>query len=363
MAAFPQPRDRGVSARPRVALLGLLLALLLSLFALSTVQVWRVLDRASAAQTRLIELTQVTRQARELEVAALRLGLPPAQASSASRPPRATQERVRTLAAELRRSAVWGDAERSPLARLLSALTRLEASGNGVSPARQQDAREVAVAARRLASALVRRADAEVVWDQTALALDRQRLWGLTGVTALLFLALAALGAEVLRERSRVVRQFESLAQQDGLTGVANRRRWDVLLGHAATQAARSGQHFSLVMLDLDHFKAFNDRRGHQAGDDLLRDLAGLLVASAAPQVTVARYGGEEFSLLWPGDSPQAVGEWLDRLRRSVPADATFSAGVTHLRPGESAQQALRRADEALYAAKHGGRGRTVVVP
>lgn len=358
MAAFPPSRDRGVSSRPRVALLGLLLAVLLGLFALSTAQVWRLLDCASSAQARLVELTRVAQDARELEIAAIRLG----EAGSRVAPAPLLAE-VRGLAAELRASAVLGAAERAPLEVLTLALTRLDAQARGGSPlARQQAAREVTAAAQALTAALMRRADADVAWTQTTGAFDRQRLQALTAGTALLFLALAALVAEALRQRSQVVRQLEALAQQDGLTGVANRRRWDDLLGHAATHAARSGQHLALVMLDLDHFKAFNDRRGHQAGDDLLRDVAGLLVGAAAPQVTVARYGGEEFSLLWPGESPQAVAEWLDRLRGEVPADVTFSAGVTRLRPGESAQQALRRADEALYAAKHAGRARTVVV-
>ena len=357
MAAPALPRGRGVSSRPRVALLGALLALLLGVVDLGPAQVWRVLDRASAAQTRLVELGRVSQDARELEIVAIRLGNPAVRPDLASLLPE-----VRTLEARLRASAVLGAAERAPLAVLLAALGRLDTAAPGLPAGRRQAAGEVAAAAQALVAALVRRADAEVVWAQTTEALGRQRLLGLTLGTALLFLALAALVAEALRQRTQVVRQLEALAQQDGLTGVANRRRWDDLLGHAATHAARSGQPLSLVMLDLDHFKEFNDRRGHQAGDDLLRDLAGLLVEAAAPQATVARYGGEEFSLLWPGHPAQAVAEWLDRLRREVPADVTFSAGVTHLRPGETAQQALRRADEALYAAKHAGRGRTVVV-
>ncbi|WP_394650126.1 diguanylate cyclase domain-containing protein [uncultured Deinococcus sp.] len=358
MAALSPPRERGVSVRPRAALLGLLLALLLGLCTLSTAQMWTVLERASAAQERLLELTGVTRDVRALEIAALRLGDP-----ALSPAPAPLLAEVRALSAELRGTLVMGAAERAPFAVLLSALARLDAALAGPAAGQRQAADEVAQAAQTLASALNRRTDAEMTWTQATEALGRQQLWRMTGVTALLLLALAALGAEALRERTRVVRQLEALAQQDGLTGVANRRHWDALLGHAAAQAARSGQHLALVMLDLDHFKAFNDRRGHQAGDDLLRDLAGLLVGAAAPQATVARYGGEEFSVLWPGDSAQAVAEWLDHLRREVPADVTFSAGVTHLRPGESPDEALRRADEALYAAKHGGRARTVVAP
>lgn len=367
---------RGASARsswPRVALLSTVLALLLALFALGAAQAWMVLDNASQAQVRLLGVTRAAQEAQRLQLRALRLGERLDQAAppfALNADPRAAEvlRELRAGLADLNRSPALGAAEWGQFALLRSALANLgtqrlgEQPPPGPAPRQAAAAWAVADAAGTLAAGLLRRAEAETVWVEVTGACARQRLLGLGAATGALLLVLAALVAETLRERRRALRRLEALARQDGLTGVANRRLWDQRLSQAAGQAARSGQLLSLVMLDLDHFKAFNDRRGHQAGDDLLRGVAGLLARAADPQVTVARYGGEEFSLLWPGQTPQAVGEWLDRLRAGVPGDVTFSAGVTGLRPGEGAQQALQRADEALYAAKHAGRARTVVL-
>ncbi|AFD26447.1 Acetyltransferase, putative [Deinococcus gobiensis I-0] len=136
---------------------------------------WTVLERASAAQERLLELTGVTRDVRALEIAALRLGDP-----ALSPAPAPLLAEVRALSAELRGTPVMGAAERAPFAVLLSALARLDAALAGPAAGQRQAADEVAQAAQTLASALNRRTDAEMTWTQATEALGRQQLWRMT---------------------------------------------------------------------------------------------------------------------------------------------------------------------------------------
>ncbi len=162
--------------------------------------------------------------------------------------------------------------------------------------------------------------------------------------------------------------QARKAALSDELTGVSNRRYaqdyLDRLLGpHKAVGLAA-------VMLDIDHFKRINDTWGHDVGDQVLRHFAALLQAQVRRDDVVARLGGEEFVLLLPGLLRDQVGgllaRLLDALRAARPlADRpdlayTCSAGVALVRPGEGAEALLRRADQALYVAKRGGRDRYV---
>jgi diguanylate cyclase (GGDEF)-like protein len=148
----------------------------------------------------------------------------------------------------------------------------------------------------------------------------------------------------------------------DALTGLANRRAWDEALCHAVGRAHRTGEPLSVAILDLDHFKAYNDLHGHAEGDRVLGDLARAWAVRTRPSDVVARVGGEEFAILYLGSTaPEAVGS-VDRLRGAVPPQ-TFSAGVAAALPGERAEELMRRADAALYTAKERGRDRTVVAP
>jgi len=115
------------------------------------------------------------------------------------------------------------------------------------------------------------------------------------------------------------------------------------------------------VMLDLDHFKRFNDRRGHGAGDALLRNAAQAWRRQLRPTDLLARYGGEEFTLVLPSCEADAACQLIERLRPIVPERQTFSAGVATWEPHESAEQLLVRADRALLVAKKQGRNRTIV--
>jgi diguanylate cyclase (GGDEF)-like protein len=155
--------------------------------------------------------------------------------------------------------------------------------------------------------------------------------------------------------------ELEAMAMADGLTGVANRRKWDVQLPLELVRASRTGTPLVVALLDLDHFKAYNDTRGHPAGDDLLQRTAGAWRDRLRAGDVLARYGGEEFavalSVATLGDALAVV----DTLRELVPEGQTCSAGVALWDGLEGPQALVGRADLALYLAKAGGRNRTEV--
>ena len=172
-------------------------------------------------------------------------------------------------------------------------------------------------------------------------------------LTLLVVLRMAGL----VRQVQRQARALAETARTDALTGVANRRAWDETL---AAATSRGGAVF-VVMLDLDHFKAYNDLHGHLGGDALLRSAAAAWRAELRATDLLARYGGEEFGVLLTGcDLSDAVAT-ADRLRAALPGGVTCSTGVAALHPHETPAQLLGRADAALYAAKAAGRDRTVV--
>ena len=123
----------------------------------------------------------------------------------------------------------------------------------------------------------------------------------------------------------------------------------------------RSGQPLTLVMLDFDHFKRYNDRRGHAAGDALLRGAAQAWSKQMRPTDLLARYGGEEFTLVLPACTADQAAQLVDRLRPLMPDRQTFSAGVATWEGHENATELLQRADRALLLAKKGGRNRTMI--
>jgi len=154
---------------------------------------------------------------------------------------------------------------------------------------------------------------------------------------------------------------LDRMAREDGLTGVTNRRGLDEGLVIELARARRSAQQLTAVMLDLDHFKRFNDRRGHGAGDALLRNAAQAWRRQLRPTDLLARYGGEEFTLVLPSCDADEACQLIERLRPVVPERQTFSAGVALWESHESPEQLLARADRALLVAKKQGRNRTVV--
>ncbi len=176
------------------------------------------------------------------------------------------------------------------------------------------------------------------------------------------------------REQFLVRRLLGWMAEHDALTGLANRRSFDAALRRLVAQARREGLSVTLILVDLDEFKAYNDSLGHPAGDQLLRDFGHLLRPFARrPLDLAARVGGEEFALLlYDCDEAAArqIGEQLlEALRTRAfahPASkrvghVTASLGIALLEPGQMPERFYKRADDALYQAKQAGRDRWVV--
>ena len=183
-------------------------------------------------------------------------------------------------------------------------------------------------------------------------------------VLALRNLALAAGGALTA---ARLHEQVHAESRSDALTGLHNRRRFEEDLQHELGLAGRVGVPFSLLLLDVDHFKRFNDTRGHREGDRLLRELAETLTLNLRSTDSAYRYGGEELAVLCRGTGPGDAQHLADRLRALVQAQTpvTVSVGVVTA-DGEIGPDALvESADAALYEAKHAGRNtvRTAVPP
>jgi diguanylate cyclase (GGDEF)-like protein len=165
--------------------------------------------------------------------------------------------------------------------------------------------------------------------------------------------------AAVALERTETLSELTKLSRVDALTGLGNRRAFDEQLARELKRADREGTPLALAMLDLDHFKAYNDAHGHPRGDRLLADASTAWQACLRATDSLARYGGEEFALLAPRCGAEQAVLLVDRLRAAVPDGQTCSAGVALYASGESAEALLARADAALYAAKAAGRDRT----
>lgn len=183
---------------------------------------------------------------------------------------------------------------------------------------------------------------------------------------------LEAKVGERTRELEEANRRLAALSTTDALTGIANRRRFDEVLDAEWRRARRSNARLILSMIDVDHFKAYNDRYGHQAGDQCLMAVGRALAAAAHRAGDLAaRYGGEEFALILAPSSPEEAVAFAESLRKAVeslglPHDGsplgvlTISVGVAAMVPddGNGPQDLLRLADSALYRAKERGRNR-----
>jgi diguanylate cyclase (GGDEF)-like protein len=167
--------------------------------------------------------------------------------------------------------------------------------------------------------------------------------------------------------------ELQKLSSLDGLTGIPNRRHFDELYAAEWKRASRDGTPLSVILVDIDHFKAYNDRYGHQAGDDCLRRVAAALKPMAKrPGDSVARYGGEEFVVILPETHQVGAAAVAEAMRRAVSELAlehaasqgegrvSISLGTATVVPGEStsASALLAAADEALYESKKSGRNR-----
>jgi diguanylate cyclase (GGDEF)-like protein len=175
---------------------------------------------------------------------------------------------------------------------------------------------------------------------------------------------LAAHAALAMRNAA-LLDQVGRMAHTDALTGLANRRVFEEALAREVARAQRSEEPVSLVMFDIDHFKAVNDTFGHQLGDEVLRVVGRVLAEACRDADLPARYGGEEFAVLLPACAPREAFRVAERLRAAVtgaelPVPLTVSAGVAGIPANAAtADELLRAADSALYSAKRTGRDRT----
>jgi diguanylate cyclase (GGDEF)-like protein len=179
--------------------------------------------------------------------------------------------------------------------------------------------------------------------------------------TSLASLSLLAAQAALAIERTDLAEELARQAETDPLTGVANRRGLARALERDLAAARRTDRHLAVAMVDLDHFKAYNDSEGHPAGDLLLRGAVRAWREHLRAGDLLARYGGEEFVVVLPeaGDSVAAM-RAIERVRIATP-EVTASAGVALWDGREPAAHLIRRADGALYDAKRSGRDRTVL--
>ncbi len=184
------------------------------------------------------------------------------------------------------------------------------------------------------------------------------RVWQIEHLEALADIA-ALVGSEL--ERRELVRRLAIDARTDALTGMANRRAWDDELPTALRSAERLGHPLSVVLIDIDYFKSYNDRHGHPAGDAALRDIGRRWRASTRDIDLLARIGGEEFGLVLPGCDAARAQVVVDRLRADMPPGLSASAGIAAWTRAASAEQVVTEADRALYRAKRDGRDRVCV--
>lgn len=171
--------------------------------------------------------------------------------------------------------------------------------------------------------------------------------------------SLMAVEAAIALEQADLLRRVQDLARTDQLTGVPNRRAFDELLPTALAESSPAGP-VCVALLDLDHFKAYNDTQGHPAGDRFLQDATSAWSRQLRGTDVLARYGGEEFAVVLGACDLASAVVVLEKLRQATPDEQTVSIGIAQWDRQESRQALIQRVDEALYEAKNTGRNRLV---
>jgi diguanylate cyclase len=232
--------------------------------------------------------------------------------------------------------------------------------------------------------------DAEVF--SAALAASAGSLAGLTDPKAIgrVVKALAENTQQMIKQNAALQEKLEVSSQEvatlkenlvdvqkeamtDGLTGIANRKCFDLTLRREMERAGKSSAPLCLILTDIDHFKKFNDTHGHQTGDHVLRFVATMLQRSVKSHDTAARYGGEEFAVILPNTELEAAMALAESVRAMVAGkhlrkkqtgadigNITLSLGVSKYRMGEAVSTFVKRADDGLYKAKRTGRNRAI---
>lgn len=181
---------------------------------------------------------------------------------------------------------------------------------------------------------------------------------------------------KVISDLQRDLEIVRREAMTDGLTGLANRKAFDRELNRMIQEAKEKHETFTLLMVDIDHFKSFNDNFGHQVGDQVLRLVGRALVEGIKGRDFASRYGGEEFAIILPQSNMTAGVAVGNSLRRAVASkdlvnrntseklgQITMSVGVAEYVSGENSEEIIERADGALYTAKHNGRNQVAAAP
>lgn len=212
------------------------------------------------------------------------------------------------------------------------------------------------------------------------LEVEEADFWQLTNVSHAFAVNLLVKLAARLRANNATVsqnvqkrRQYERAAMFDGLTGIHNRRWLDETLHRMVRRQETGGGNLSVSLIDIDHFKSFNDTYGHAAGDHVLTVVANTLAANLRPTDLVARFGGEEFVIIFPDTELDQASKAAERVREAVAAEdlampdgtelphVTISMGVSQHALGQSVPDFLKVADLAMYRAKQAGRNRVMV--
>jgi len=212
------------------------------------------------------------------------------------------------------------------------------------------------------------------------LQISEDDFWNLTNVSHAFAVNLLLKLASRLRANNAQVsknvqqrRQYERAAMFDGLTGIHNRRWLDETLHRMVGRNSRGGSPLSLALIDIDHFKSFNDTYGHSAGDHVLTVVATTLASNLRPTDLVARFGGEEFVIIFPDTEIDQAKLASDRVREAIAEEklstsegvelpcVTISMGVAQLTSGQTVPGLLKTADSAMYRAKEAGRNRVLV--
>ena len=211
------------------------------------------------------------------------------------------------------------------------------------------------------------------------LAISREVLWRMLALEQRIAVNLLHILSQRIRESNVVMlgnleiqREYRNKAETDSLTGLHNRSWFEEVFPKQLELCERIGQHASLLMLDVDHFKKVNDQYGHQNGDEALRYIGRQLLRNLRSTDLCARYGGEEMIVLMPGTEVTQARVTAERLRESVaattltlpdgrPLRLTLSGGIAQWRPGMTLSGLIDTADRALYRAKDGGRNQIAV--